>query len=96
MRISAPPLILTSVLVFARLSPAFAQQLPGTAVPCDVTSPNGIVAGETERQEESYGNALLSVGPFGLWPDGTVIFRPGGAGSVTTQPARANGVSAKR
>src|SRR5580700_2312014 len=50
---------------------------------CHVTTPNGIVAGTSERNEKSYGNALLSVGPFGLWPNGTVVFKPGGAGFQT-------------
>jgi hypothetical protein len=50
---------------------------------CQVTRPNGIVAGSSERNEKSYGNALLSVGPFGLWPNGTVVFKPGGAGFQT-------------
>jgi hypothetical protein len=50
---------------------------------CHVTTPNGIVAGSSERNETSYGNALLSVGPFGLWPNGTVVFKPGGAGFQT-------------
>ena len=31
---------------------------------CYVTTPNGIVAGSSKRNERSYGNALLSVGPF--------------------------------
>jgi hypothetical protein len=52
---------------------------------CHVTKPNGIVAGLSERHEGSYGNALLSVGPFGLWPDGTVVFKPGGAGFQTKE-----------
>jgi hypothetical protein len=55
--------------------------------PCHVTLPNGVVAGSSERQEGSYGNALLSVGPFGLWPKGTVILKPGGAGFVTRDGA---------
>ena len=45
---------------------------------CHPTKPNGIVAGSSERNDRSYGNALLSVGPFGLWENGTVVFRPGG------------------
>lgn len=52
---------------------------------CHVTRPNEIVAGSSERNEESYGNALLSVGPFGLWPKGTVVFKPGGAGFQTKE-----------
>jgi hypothetical protein len=50
---------------------------------CHVTTPNGIVAGSADRNETSYGNALLSVGPFGLWPNGTVVFKPGGTGFRT-------------
>jgi len=54
---------------------------------CHPTKPNGIVAGSPERNDGSYGNALLSVGPFGLWPNGTVIFKPGGAGFQTQDGA---------
>jgi hypothetical protein len=57
---------------------------------CSVTAPNGVVAGLSERREGDggyYGNALLSVGPFGLWPNGTVVFRPGGPGFVTRDGA---------
>jgi hypothetical protein len=49
---------------------------------CAVTTPNGIAAGEGQDRS-SHGNQQVSVGPFGLWPDGTVIFKPGGAGFVT-------------
>jgi len=52
-------------------------------VACAVTTPNGIVAGGEQRDPTSHGNRQVSVGPFGLWPDGTVIFKPGGAGFVT-------------
>jgi hypothetical protein len=48
-----------------------------------VTAPNGVAAGEDQAEPGSYGNARVSVGPFGLWPDGTVVFRPGGAGFIT-------------
>ena len=54
---------------------------------CHVTVPNGVVAGASERSEASYGNALLSVGPFGLWPNGTIVFKPGGAGFQTKEGA---------
>jgi hypothetical protein len=50
---------------------------------CAVTTPNGIAAGEEQRDPNSYGNRQVSVGPFGLWQEGTVIFRPGGPGFVT-------------
>jgi len=53
-------------------SPMVAQQLQqGADVPCSVTASSGAV----------YGNQLLSVS--GLRPDGTVVFRPGGAGFLT-------------
>lgn len=52
-------------------------------VACDVTRPNGIVAGSGQPDPNSYGNRQLSLGPFGLWPDGTVVFKPGGAGFIT-------------
>jgi hypothetical protein len=52
-----------------------------TTVACAVTSPNGIVAGEEQHEPHSYGNRQLSVS--GLWPDGTVVFKPGGPGFVT-------------
>jgi hypothetical protein len=52
---------------------------------CHLTTPNGIVAGLSERHEGSYGNAQLSVGPFGLWPDGTIAFKPGGGGFQTSE-----------
>jgi hypothetical protein len=54
---------------------------------CHVTIPNGIVAGSSDRNEKSYGNTLLSVGPFGLWPNGTVVFKPGGSGFQTKEGA---------
>jgi hypothetical protein len=58
-------------------------QAPQTMVECDVTKPNGIAAGEEQLAPGSYGNREVSVGPFGLWPDGTVVFKPGGPGFVT-------------
>jgi hypothetical protein len=86
MRLSIRVFVLASV-VGAIHSSVLAQQLPQADDACNVTVPNGIAAGSSERQEWSYGNALLSVGPFGLWPDGTVIFKPGGAGFITRDGA---------
>jgi hypothetical protein len=64
---------------------------------CNVTAPNGIAAvspepdqsfgGTPMSPEGSHGNRLLSAGPFGLWQDGTIIFKPGGAGFVTRDGA---------
>jgi hypothetical protein len=78
-----------SLAVAVNLLRGYAQQEPPSATPavapadCPVTAPNGVVAGDdnTDRQH-SYGNPRLSLGPFGLWPDGTVAFRPGGAGFI--------------
>ena len=56
---------------------------PQTKVECAVTKPNGIAAGQQQPAPGSYGNREVSVGPFGLWPDGTVVFKPGGPGFVT-------------
>jgi hypothetical protein len=58
-----------------------------TSVECAVTVPNGIAAGEERPDPGSYGNRQVSVGPFGLWPDGTVLFKPGGAGFLTRSGA---------
>ncbi|HTK28780.1 MAG TPA: hypothetical protein VL309_04480 [Vicinamibacterales bacterium] len=74
-------------LIVAGYAMVNAQQLPHATVECRVTTPNGIVAGASERQEGFHGNAGLSVGPFGLWPDGTVVFKPGGPGFVTRDGA---------
>jgi hypothetical protein len=60
---------------------------PQTTIACAVTAPNGVAAGEEQPDPGSYGNRDVSVGPFGLWPDGTVIFKPGGAGFVTRSGA---------
>jgi hypothetical protein len=67
-------------------TPGRAEQVsapPHANVECPVTSPNGIAAGEDHPDPGSYGNAHVSVGPFGLWRDGTVVFKPGGAGFIT-------------
>ena len=76
-------LVLAS-LVAATLSAAAVQQVPSPWVRCDVTTPNGIVGGSSERNAGSHGNTWLSVGPVaGLWPEGTVVFAPGGSGFIT-------------
>jgi hypothetical protein len=52
----------------------FSPPATQTTVECDVTTPNGIAAGEEQLAPGSYGNREVSVGPFGLWPDGTYPF----------------------
>jgi hypothetical protein len=86
MGLSSVVVALISLVTVAYSGNSFvrARQLPPAAgATCNVTIPNGVVAGLSEPKAGSYGNALLSVGPFGLWPDGTVVFKPNGAGFVT-------------
>jgi hypothetical protein len=72
------------LLIAATLSnPRRASAQEGADVPCNVTAPNGVVPGSLEPQKGIYGNRLLAVGSFGLWPNGTVVFKPGGAGFLT-------------
>lgn len=73
------------IVAVAMCAPMSAQLLPQADAPCNVTAPNGVVPGISERREGSHGNALLSV--HGVWPNGTVIFRPGGSGFVTRDGA---------
>ena len=49
---------------------------PHATAECKVTKPNGIAAGVEEPAPGSYGNSEVSAGPFGLWPDGTIVFKP--------------------
>jgi hypothetical protein len=79
--------VTTGYLTVAVISPGFVSGQDLRSDSCHPTKPNGIVAGSSERNEWSYGNALLSVGPFGLWPNGTVVFKPGGAGFQTQDGA---------
>src|SRR5437870_12053737 len=58
------------------------SRAPKPDAQCLVTTTNGI-AGEDQVDPGSFGNPQVSVGPFGLWPNGTVLFQPGGAGFVT-------------
>ena len=79
--------ILGFVSLIAAQSPADEVSAPTfrTKAACAVTTPNGIAAGEDHSDSGSHGNAQVSVGPFGLWPDGTVVFKPGGAGFITRE-----------
>ena len=78
--VSVGVLLLTAARISAEALPPAAAR-PGFA--CEVTRPNGIVAGSERADPNSFGNRQLSLGPFGLWPDGTVVFKPGGAGFIT-------------
>ena len=48
---------------------------------CEVTRPNGRGTFLEDPPSDGYGNGLISTG---LWSDGTVVFRPGGPGFVTS------------
>jgi hypothetical protein len=84
-----------SLLTFTIASAQTVQ--PAHDTTCNVTLPNGIAAVSPEPEqsfggtpmspEGSHGNRLLSAGPFGLWKDGAIIFKPGGAGFVTREGA---------
>jgi hypothetical protein len=59
-----------------------ASAVQGSPADCAVTTPNGIGAREAQADPAgSYGNHQVSV--LGLWSEGTVVFKPGGAGFVT-------------
>jgi hypothetical protein len=90
MRLNSVAVVLISFVIFPDSLNCFlsAQQLPQEAeATCNVTIPAALVAGASEVQPGSYGNQLLSVGPFGLWPNGTVVFKPNGPGFVTRDNA---------
>jgi hypothetical protein len=70
-------------LVAASVDRRLSTQEPQKTDKCEVTKPNGSAAGEEGFSPGSYGNREVSVGPFGLWPDGTIIFKPGGPGFIT-------------
>lgn len=75
--------IMLSVFVAASEGHQGPARKPHATAECKVTKPNGIAAGVEENVPSSYGNREVSVGPFGLCPDGIVVFKPGGAGFVT-------------
>ena len=51
---------------------------------CNVTRANGQGTFLEGLSPDRHGNAMISTG---LWPDGTVVFRPGGPGFVATDGA---------
>ena len=75
--------VISSLLVVASEGHQVSSPTPHTNFKCEVTKPNDIAAGVEQRAPGSYGKREVSVGPFGLWPDGTIVFKPGGAGFVT-------------
>jgi hypothetical protein len=89
MHLQAPLFIvvISSLLVGASPGQKARSPKPQTNFKCELTKPNGIAAGIEEPAPGSYGNREVSVGPFGLCPDGIVVFKPGGPGFVTRSGA---------
>jgi hypothetical protein len=83
MRSEATFVALGFLSLVATPSPADQASAPPSQakVECAVTTRNGIAAGEDHPNPVSYGNGQVST--FGLWPDGTVVFKPGGSGFIT-------------
>jgi len=63
-----------------------ANRLTCSPATCPVTLPPKRTPGREEMSlfdpETSRRKPVLILGPFGLWPEGTVVFRPGGPGSI--------------
>ena len=79
--------VMTALVVVASQGQQVSSPTPRSEFKCEVTKPNDVAAGEEKPARGSYGNREVSVGPFGLWPDGTIIFKPGGAGFITQSGA---------
>lgn len=76
--------LLTSTLLIGVLAGCTGIALPGGAVatpevPCPVTLPDGSMPPGETVAGTSYGNGLIWTA---LWPDGKVIFKPGGPGAI--------------
>jgi hypothetical protein len=71
-------LLLTAV-AFTNPSRASANAVVVELTTCKVTRPNGRGTLLEAMSPDLHGNGLISTG---LWPDGTIVFRPGGPGSV--------------
>jgi hypothetical protein len=86
MRLTTCAVLASAMGLCSCSSPMIAEQSQqGADVPCNVTAPNGVAPGPGTAHRGSYGNHLLAVGPFGLWPNGTVVFKPTGAGFQTPE-----------
>ena len=69
--------VISSLLVATSTAQKRSSPGPNTNFKCEVTKANDIAAGQDKPAPGSYGNREVSVGPFGLWPDGTIVFKPG-------------------
>ena len=79
--------VISSLLAMASDGLQVSSPTPRRNFKCEITKPNDIAAGVDKPVPGSHGNREVSAGPFGLWPEGTITFRPGGAGFVTRSGA---------
>ncbi len=85
-------LMATALLLTASpLVPDSPSLLDQTAGACEATVPNGRAVSEEARGKAGLPASPMFFGNDGLatmlWPDGTVVFRPGGPGSVLADGA---------
>ena len=79
--------VISSLLAMASDGLQVPSPTPRRNFKCEITKPNDIAAGVDQPVPGSHGNREVSAGPFGLWPEGTITFKPGGAGFVTRNGA---------
>jgi hypothetical protein len=70
-------LVMAMVVTGVAKSSGGRQTAAGETIPCEVTQPNGW--GPRQAVNHFYGNGSLAVD---LWPQGTIVFKPGGGGFV--------------
>jgi hypothetical protein len=75
-----------SLVAFLNMARASENAVVVEPPACHVTRANGQGTFMEGMSPDLYGNALISTG---LWPDGTVVFKPGGPGFVTDDGALA-------
>lgn len=75
---------ITSLVAFINSAAAAANAIVVEPTTCSVTRPNGQGTFLEGLSQDLHGTALISTG---LWPDGTIVFRPGGPGFVTDDGA---------
>ena len=73
------PIVLLAVLLAPQLVAARRPIFADSSAACPVTEPNGNAPPGAQSSDSYYGNGTLWTTP---WPDGVVVFRPGGPGSI--------------
>lgn len=81
------PFVIGFVVALSMIFRAEGRQLVETdqTIPCEVTAPNGVMAGSDQVDRWGYGNQQISTS--GIWPGGTLVFKPGGGGFITRDGA---------